>query len=171
MPMPGTLLCFLHADSRPPSSLVSIVRQTLSDGRTVMGGFRVLIKHQGRLLHWMTFHQLIKTYYAPLLLRPLSFARCKALLISWILPASQSTFRRAWAHTRVFQAVKSPLLMAYCLLRMLKEKQGTRKSGYCICIHFERSSEYIYGVQGAALYVWGPNTLLSLVRLPCREWI
>ena len=71
----GTLLCFVHADSRPPPSTVSLVRQTLSDGRTVLGGFRVVIKHRDRTLHWFTLHQLIKTYYAPLLFRPLSFAR------------------------------------------------------------------------------------------------
>jgi len=36
----------------------------------------VVVQHEGRTLLWMTFHQLIKTYYAPLLFRPLSFARC-----------------------------------------------------------------------------------------------
>ena len=71
----GTLLCFVHADSRPPPSTVALVRQTLSDGRTVLGGFRVVIKHGARTLRWFTLHQLIKTYYAPLLFRPLSFAR------------------------------------------------------------------------------------------------
>jgi len=74
-PLTGQLLCFVHADNRPPSSLVAAARQTLSDGRTLMGGFRVIVEHQGRTLRWMTFHQLIKTYYAPLLFRPLSFAR------------------------------------------------------------------------------------------------
>lgn len=71
----GPLLCFVHADSRPPANFISLIRKTLSNGKVVMGGFRVIIEHKGRKLHWMTFHQLIKTYYAPLLFRPLSFFR------------------------------------------------------------------------------------------------
>lgn len=71
----GPLLCFIHADSRPPATLVPDIRNMLGDGRIVMGGFRVIIEHKGKKLHWMTFHQLIKTYYAPLLFRPISFFR------------------------------------------------------------------------------------------------
>ncbi|CAL8463467.1 g3001 [Coccomyxa elongata] len=71
----GDILCFLHADSTPPRNAVTVVRKALADGRTVLGGFRTVIKVQDRLLIFMTIHQYLKTYYLPLLLRPLSFLR------------------------------------------------------------------------------------------------
>ncbi|BDA48667.1 probable glucosyl-3-phosphoglycerate synthase at N-terminal half [Coccomyxa sp. Obi] len=71
----GDILCFLHADSTPPRNLVAVVRKALADGRTVLGGFRTVIKVQDRPLIFMTIHQYLKTYYLPLLLRPLSFFR------------------------------------------------------------------------------------------------
>ncbi|EIE27508.1 nucleotide-diphospho-sugar transferase [Coccomyxa subellipsoidea C-169] len=75
----GDILCFLHADSTPPRGLVAAVRRALADRRVVLGGFRTVIEGQDRPLLFMTVHQYLKTYYLPLLLRPLSFfrgARC-----------------------------------------------------------------------------------------------
>jgi hypothetical protein len=37
----GELLCFVHADSRPPLALVRIMRLTLADPTTVLAGERV----------------------------------------------------------------------------------------------------------------------------------
>lgn len=71
----GELLCFVHADSRPPPELVQVIRNTLSHRGTVLGAFRTVIKHGGRTLGFMTWHHLVKTYYLPLIARPLSFLR------------------------------------------------------------------------------------------------
>ena len=54
------------------------VRRALAEGRMVLGGFRTIIRAEdGRPLAFMTAHQLVKTYYIPALLRPLSFLRCR----------------------------------------------------------------------------------------------
>lgn len=75
----GQALCFLHADSCPPASLVHIIRATLAARNTVAGGFRTLITASTssphsqsplRLLRFMTWHHFVKTYYIPLLARP-----------------------------------------------------------------------------------------------------
>ncbi|KAK9867809.1 hypothetical protein WJX84_009454 [Apatococcus fuscideae] len=77
----GDLLCFLHADSLPPRQLVNAVRRTLFPPRTVLGGFLVLIKTApDKLLWFMTGHHLLKTFYIPLLARPLSTFRGARLL-------------------------------------------------------------------------------------------
>ena len=64
---------------RPVQELVSVVRSTLADPRVVLGGFFTLIQSPGegstRTLKFHTAHNFIKTYYAPLLFRPLSFLR------------------------------------------------------------------------------------------------
>jgi hypothetical protein len=71
----GPLLCFVHADSQPPEELIPVIRKTLACRRTVLGGFRTLIKDRGRPLRFMTAHHLLKTYYLPALTRPLSLLR------------------------------------------------------------------------------------------------
>ena len=110
----GEYLCFLHADSQPPQSLVHVVRATLAAPRTVAGGFRTLItrssmadsqsgsrsgsgaggggggNRQPRLLRFMTAHHLLKTYYMPMIARPLMFWRCG---IAWAVPGTCATIR------------------------------------------------------------------------------
>ncbi|KAK9826333.1 hypothetical protein WJX74_009762 [Apatococcus lobatus] len=77
----GDLLCFLHADSLPPKQLVDVVRRTLFPRRTVLAGFIVLIKTPpDRLLWFMTCHHLLKTFYIPLIARPVSTLRGARLL-------------------------------------------------------------------------------------------
>jgi glycosyltransferase involved in cell wall biosynthesis len=70
-----SILMFVHSDSRPPLDAVFHARKTLADPRIVLGGFFTTIEHQGKILLFMTFHQCISTYYAPLLFAPGSFAR------------------------------------------------------------------------------------------------
>ena len=73
----GKLLCFVHADSRPPREVVRVVRETMGEPGTVLGGFRTVIEGTGgRPLRFMTTHHFAKTFYLPLLARPLSFFRC-----------------------------------------------------------------------------------------------
>lgn len=71
----GDLLCFLHADTQPPTDLVAVMRRELRDPHTVLAGFVPLIEGPKGRLWVMSIHNFISTYYAPLLFRPLSFAR------------------------------------------------------------------------------------------------
>ena len=71
----GDLLCFLHADTQPPHEVVSVIRGVMTHPNVVLGGFRTVIQTDGRRLHGMTLHHLVKTYYIALFLRPLAFAR------------------------------------------------------------------------------------------------
>lgn len=71
----GDLLCFLHADTQPPHEVVNVIRGVMAQPNTVLGGFRTVIQTDGKRLHGMTFHHLVKTHYVAMLLRPLAFAR------------------------------------------------------------------------------------------------
>jgi rSAM/selenodomain-associated transferase 2 len=69
----GELLCFLHADTWLPPDGLAIVRRTLHDPRVAAGGF-VSLMSGPRGTRWATsFHNFIKTYYGPLLFRPVGF--------------------------------------------------------------------------------------------------
>ncbi|KAL3139075.1 hypothetical protein ABBQ32_005871 [Trebouxia sp. C0010 RCD-2024] len=72
---PSDLLCFLHADTHPPHEVVSVIRGVMTHPNIVLAGFRTTIQTEGRRLHGMTFHHLVKTYYVAMLLRPLAFVR------------------------------------------------------------------------------------------------
>ena len=72
----GKYLCFMHADSIPPTSLVAQVHRVLADPRTVLGGFRVLVTDPaGGLMRFQTAHHYAKTYYMPAIAKPVSFFR------------------------------------------------------------------------------------------------
>lgn len=76
----GDILCFLHADTTLPNDALLVMHQTLADSGTAAGGFVSLMRgpHQTQ---WLTsFHNYIKTYYAPLLFRPHLFFRGARLL-------------------------------------------------------------------------------------------
>lgn len=74
------------------------MRRALADRRVVLGGFRTVIEGQDRPLLFMTVHQYLKTFYLPLLLRPLSFFRwascfepiCHSLLLTISLIAGRN---------------------------------------------------------------------------------
>ncbi|KAJ9514068.1 hypothetical protein QJQ45_021164, partial [Haematococcus lacustris] len=72
----GEVLLFLHADTCLPSGALTAVRQELSRPATVLLGFRTLIQgSNGGTLRWMTWHHLVKTWYCPMLLRPVAFTK------------------------------------------------------------------------------------------------
>jgi rSAM/selenodomain-associated transferase 2 len=76
----GDVLCFLHADTSIPDDAIRVMRQTLHDPKTVAGGF-ISIMRGPTTTRWLTtFHNYIKTYYAPLLFRPLLFFKGARLL-------------------------------------------------------------------------------------------
>ena len=76
----GDILCFLHADTTLPDDALRVIRQTLADPKTAAGGFISLMRGPDGT-QWLTsFHNYIKTYYAPLLFRPHLFFRGARLL-------------------------------------------------------------------------------------------
>ncbi|MEO1404957.1 MAG: TIGR04283 family arsenosugar biosynthesis glycosyltransferase [Pseudomonadota bacterium] len=75
----GDHLCFLHADTDVPIDFVSLSEDVLSSKNTALAGFVSIMK--GEKLRWFTTaHNFIKTWYAPLLFRPISFMRGGRLL-------------------------------------------------------------------------------------------
>lgn len=75
----GDQLCFLHADTFLPLDFVSLANQVLADERTALAGCVSIMR--GKKLRWLTTaHNFIKTWYAPLLFRPVSFFRGARLL-------------------------------------------------------------------------------------------
>ncbi|WP_128548145.1 TIGR04283 family arsenosugar biosynthesis glycosyltransferase [Larkinella soli] len=69
----GEYLCFLHADTSLPDDGLMVVEATLTDSKTAAGGFISLMRGPLRTCWITSFHNYIKTYYAPLLFRPYLF--------------------------------------------------------------------------------------------------
>jgi len=73
-------LCFLHADTSLPRDFVSLTVQTLARPSTALAGFVSIMRSAGKVRRITTAHNYIKTWYAPLLFRPVSFLRGARLL-------------------------------------------------------------------------------------------
>lgn len=70
----------LHADTFLPDDALAVVRRVLADPRTALAGFTPLLSGP-RGVRWGTsLHNLLKTWYAPLLFRPGLFLRGGRLL-------------------------------------------------------------------------------------------
>ena len=76
----GDVLCFVHADTIVPDDLVSLIEQAFSDSKVVCGGFISLMTGANKTRWGTSFHNYLKTYYAPLLFRPHLFFRGLRLL-------------------------------------------------------------------------------------------
>ena len=76
----GTYVCVLHADTLPPDDLVAVIERVMADGQTALAGFTPIICGPARTRWGTSFHNWIKTWYAPLLLRPHLFVRGVRLL-------------------------------------------------------------------------------------------
>lgn len=77
----GDYLCFLHADTALPDDALMVIEQTLANPNLAAGGFISLMRGPLRTCWLTSFHNFIKTYYAPLFFRPyLFFARGARLL-------------------------------------------------------------------------------------------
>lgn len=73
------LVWVLHADTIPPTDAIAVIETVMADRRVALAGFTPLIC--GTKVRWGTsFHNWIKTWYAPLLFRPLLFLRGVRLL-------------------------------------------------------------------------------------------
>lgn len=74
------IVCLLHADTLLPDDAVAVIRATLANPKVALAGFTALLCGAERV-RWLTsFHNWIKTWYAPLLFRPLFFLRGGRLL-------------------------------------------------------------------------------------------
>lgn len=76
----GEILCFVHADTFVPDDLVAVIEQTLANQSLVGGGFISLMVGAQTTRWGVSLHNYLKTYYAPLLFRPLLFLRGLRLL-------------------------------------------------------------------------------------------
>ncbi len=76
----GDIICILHADTLLPADAMTVIRQTMSDERIALASFTPRIAGPTGTRWGSTFHNWIKTWYAPLLARPHLFLRGVRLL-------------------------------------------------------------------------------------------
>ncbi len=74
------LVCILHADTLLPDDAVAVMRRVLDDPRIALAGFTPLLSGSETVRWGTSFHNWIKTWYAPLLFRPRLFLRGGRLL-------------------------------------------------------------------------------------------
>lgn len=74
------LVMVVHADSVPPQDAITIIRRTLAETKTSLGGFTAILCNSKRICWLTSFHNWIKTWYVPILFRPLHFFRGGRLL-------------------------------------------------------------------------------------------
>ncbi|MCR9079372.1 MAG: TIGR04283 family arsenosugar biosynthesis glycosyltransferase [Hyphomonadaceae bacterium] len=89
----GDVLCFLHADTIVPDDFVTLAEQVLRDERTALAGFVSVMRGPSGVRRVTTAHNFIKTWYAPLLFRPISFFRgCRLLFGDQVMICRRADF-------------------------------------------------------------------------------
>lgn len=76
----GDIVFVIHLDTEVPPDACAVVAETLADPRTALAGFTPVIAGPAGRRPVSTFHNWIKTWYAPLIFRPVSFLRGLRLL-------------------------------------------------------------------------------------------
>jgi glycosyltransferase involved in cell wall biosynthesis len=76
----GEIICVLHADTLLPADAITVIRDAMMDQRTALASFTPRIAGPTGTRWGSTFHNWIKTWYAPLLTRPHLFIRGVRLL-------------------------------------------------------------------------------------------
>ncbi len=74
------IICILHADTLLPDDAIAVIQGVLADPRTALAGFIPLLTGAETIRWGTSFHNWIKTWYAPLLFRPHLFLRGARLL-------------------------------------------------------------------------------------------
>jgi glycosyltransferase involved in cell wall biosynthesis len=74
------IICVLHADTVLPTDAVQVIRGTMADPKTALASFTPRLAGPTGTRWGSTFHNWIKTWYAPLLTRPHLFLRGVRLL-------------------------------------------------------------------------------------------
>ncbi len=150
-------LCFLHADTLAPRDLEATIAAALADPRTACGGF-VSVMRGPRKTRWATTaHNYLKTYYAPLLFRPLSFARGARLLFG-----DQAMFCRRADFEAVggFDARQAIMEEADLCLRFVREGRGRIRQIHRLVYSSDRRVEKWGGLRSNLTYfyigaMWG----------------
>ncbi|MFN0022875.1 MAG: glycosyltransferase [Parvularculaceae bacterium] len=76
----GDFILVIHLDTEVPEDACAVVARVLADAATALAGFTPVIAGPQKTRWISTFHNWIKTWYAPLIFRPLSFLRGLRLL-------------------------------------------------------------------------------------------
>lgn len=76
----GDIICVLHADTLLPIDAISVIRDTMKDASISLSSFMPRIAGANGTRWGTSFHNWIKTWYAPLFLRPHLFMRGVRLL-------------------------------------------------------------------------------------------
>jgi glycosyltransferase involved in cell wall biosynthesis len=74
------VVCVLHADTVLPADAIDVIRAAMADGKTALASFTPRIGGPQGTRWGTTLHNWLKTWYAPLLFRPLLFFRGARLL-------------------------------------------------------------------------------------------
>lgn len=74
------VICVLHADTILPPDAITVIRETMADRRAALASFTPRLAGPTGTRWGSTFHNWIKTWYAPLLTRPHLFIRGVRLL-------------------------------------------------------------------------------------------
>ena len=74
------IVCVLHADSILPHDAITEIRRAMENPKLALGSFTPRIAGPTGTRWGSSFHNWIKTWYAPLLLRPILFAKGVRLL-------------------------------------------------------------------------------------------
>ena len=76
----GEVVCILHADTLLPDDGVAVMLRAMADPKTALAGFTPLICGPDKVRWGTSFHNWIKTWYAPLFLKTLWFFQGMRLL-------------------------------------------------------------------------------------------
>nr|WP_070960377.1 TIGR04283 family arsenosugar biosynthesis glycosyltransferase [Hyphomonas sp. Mor2] len=89
----GDILCFLHADTIVPPDFTQIAERVLEERGTALAGFISVMRGPTGVRRVTTAHNFIKTWYAPLLFRPISFFRgCRLLFGDQVMICRREDF-------------------------------------------------------------------------------
>ena len=76
----GEVVCILHADTLLPDDAIAVMIRAMADPKTALAGFTPLICGPDKVRWGTSFHNWIKTWYAPLFLKTLWFFEGMRLL-------------------------------------------------------------------------------------------
>ncbi|MEO0548769.1 MAG: glycosyltransferase [Pseudomonadota bacterium] len=117
----GDQLCFLHADTNVPEDFAALADGVLHDEATALAGFISVMRGPDGVRRVTTAHNFLKTWYAPLLFRPLSFFRgCRLLFGDQVMICRRADFEAVGG----FDPGQTIMEEADLCLRMVREGRG-----------------------------------------------
>lgn len=116
----GDILCFLHADTIIPEDFIALAENVLSNKKTALAGF-ISIMRGKKVRRVTTAHNFIKTWYAPILFRPLSFFRgCRLLFGDQVITCRRDDFMAVGG----FDETQTIMEEAALCLAMVRGRRG-----------------------------------------------